>query len=223
MNDKRDKTDSKLVPLLVTIGSFIGSVIIIFFQKVKEYGRIKEALVTVPLLVGSWYLMWQSHVHEWWIYLIPLVAFSIYWWYVFSTTEKIVPELMANPCWANRNWWWTLDGWSFEQEVAQIFELNGYIVEITKKTGDGGVDLILWKDDIKTIVQCKHYRAFIPVDYVRELNGVREDFRAQRVIMVASSGASSQCYNFIKNKPYFTILNLDDIIALGTNTSSHTP
>ena len=28
--------------------------------------------------------------------------------------------------WQQQAWWWTLDGWQFEQEVARVFRLNDY-------------------------------------------------------------------------------------------------
>lgn len=224
MNDKREKTDSEVANFIITILIAISIVFVWFFKKAIEQRKLPEAITTFSILVVTYYLMYLQQVVTLWIWLVPIGIFSVLWTYLFSLeVEDEVTNPDPNPCWANRNWWWTLDGWSFEEEVAEIFRLNGYLVEVTKKTGDGGVDLILWKDDMKTIVQCKHFRAPIPVAYVRELNGVREDMRAHRVIMVASSGASPQCYEFIRNKPYFDILDLDDIIEMGLRPISHTP
>ena len=47
-----------------------------------------------------------------------------------------------------------MDGYEFEDFCADIFRLNGYKVFQTKRTGDGGLDLILNKD---TYVEIKHY------------------------------------------------------------------
>ena len=212
---RREKTDN-ILPFLISVVIGTVTLSVLFIKKVKEHRKETEALVSVPVVAGIYYLMYINQTTPLWLWLIPASVFCLYWFYLFSLpVEKEVTNPDPNPCWANRNWWWTLDGWSFEQEVAEIFRLNDYLVEVTKKTGDGGVDLILWKGDMKTIVQCKHFRMPIPVAFVRELNGVREDYRAQRVIMVASSGASPQCYEFIRNKPYFDILDLDDIIEMG--------
>lgn len=224
MNDRRTKTDSTVIPFLITNILAILTVVCWFATTALKAGKGKELAITSPILIGTYYLMGSNYqsIHDLWLWLVPITIFSIYWVYLLSQ-EPPITNPNPNPCWANRNWWWTLDGWSFEEEVAEVFRLNGYDVEVTKKTGDGGVDLILWKDDMKTIVQCKHYKAPIPVAYVRELNGVREDYRAQKVIMVASSGCTSQGYQFIENKPYYTILELDDIIEMGLRPNFHTP
>ena len=218
---KREKVDNNA---LVTVAVLlIGALTIsfMFIRKAIEQKKVVELFISVPLLICTYWVMYEMAVRTLWCWLIPFALFAIYWAYLFSLkVEEEITNPSPNPCWANRNWWWTLDGWSFEEEVAEIFRLNGYDVEVTKKTGDGGVDLILWKDDMKTIVQCKHYSAPIQVGFVRELNGVREDYRAQRVIMVASSGCTSQGYQFIKNKPYYTILDLDDIIEMGLRPNS---
>ena len=221
MNNKRTKTDSTLIPFLIMIMTAIGTAVGWFVRKALKAGKGKELAITSPILIGTYYLMGSNYqsIHDLWLWLVPITVFSAYWVYLFNQ-EPPITNPNPNPCWANRNWWWTLDGWSFEEEVAEIFRLNGYLVEVTKKTGDGGVDLILWKDDEKTIVQCKHYTLPINVGFVRELNGVREDYRAQKVIMVASSGCTSQGYQFIKNKPYYTILELDDIIEMGLRPNS---
>lgn len=213
---RREKVDSNIIPFLITVAIGAITISVLFIKKVIEHRKVPEALISVPIVAGIYYLMYINQTTPLWLWLIPASTFCLYWFYLFSLpVEQEITNPDFNTCWVNKNWWWTLDGWSFEEEVAKIFRLNGYLVEVTRKTGDGGVDLILWKDDMKTIVQCKHYKAPIPVAYVRELNGVREDYRARRAIMVASSGASPQCYEFIKNKPYFDILDLDDIIEMG--------
>ena len=75
----------------------------------------------------------------------------------------------------------------------------------------------MYKDRKKIIVQCKHYQNAIPVSYVRELNGLKEDFNADELIMVASSGLTSDGYEFLKNKPYYKEMNLDDIMEIAAD------
>ena len=99
--------------------------------------------------------------------------------------------------------------------MARVFRLNGYKVKVTKKTGDGGIDLLMYKDDKKIIVQCKHYTSPVGVSVVRELNGLKDDFKADELVLVASSGVTKSCKDFIGNKPYFKILDLEDIIRMG--------
>ena len=48
-----------------------------------------------------------------------------------------------------------MTGVEFEHYVAAVLRGLGYTVEITRATGDFGVDLIATKDDTRTAVQCK--------------------------------------------------------------------
>ena len=116
--------------------------------------------------------------------------------------------------WAEQAWWWGLDGWQFEEEVAKIFILNGYKATVTKGSGDGGVDIIVEREGYKAIVQCKHYRNPVPPEPIRALWGCKDDFQADEVILVASSGITQSGADFISNKPNFRVLNLDDVIAM---------
>ncbi len=48
-----------------------------------------------------------------------------------------------------------MTGVEFEHYVAAVLRGRGYTVEMTKATGDFGVDLIATRDDVRTAVQCK--------------------------------------------------------------------
>ena len=180
--------------------------------------RLVELFFSVAVVGGSYFVLYKSGVDILWVYLLPALIFISYWWYLFSH-EKISP-LTPNKSWADRSWWWRLNGWDFEEEVAKVFRLNGYKARVTKKCGDDGVDIIMYKNKEKTIVQCKHYSEPVGVTIARELNGVKEDFKADKLIIVASSGVTQPCKDFIRNKPYFKILDLEDIIRLGLRPHS---
>ena len=48
-----------------------------------------------------------------------------------------------------------MSGVEFEHYVAAVLRGRGYAVEMTKATGDFGVDLIATRDGVRTAVQCK--------------------------------------------------------------------
>jgi len=205
--------------IVLGAGIFITLTTIAFIKKVVKAGRIPELLISAPIVVVSYYLLWMYRANlEIWYFLIPAGVFYAYWYYLFSIEKITSPR--AKDCWADRSWWWTLDGWQFEIEVAEIFALNGYKAEVTKKTGDGGVDIILYKEGRKILVQCKHYKAAIGPEVVRALWGVREDFNSQEVILVASSGITEASKKFVKNKA-FRVYDLEDIIRMGLRPSYH--
>lgn len=65
----------------------------------------------------------------------------------------------------------------FEELVAEIFKGFGYSIELTKRTRDGGKDIIALKKrdglvEEKILIECKHWEDKIDVNPVRNLIGV---------------------------------------------------
>ena len=200
-----------LVFILITTAILLC---VAFVRKAHKAGRTLELIISLLALGGSYHLWWLLHSNlAWWTIFIPIGIFSTIWYFLFQH-EKIT-STQANPMWAQESWWWNLDGWEFEEEVAKVFRLNGYQAEVTQKTSDGGIDLLMHKDGETIIVQCKHYSNPVSVQVARELNGLKDDFKADKLILVASSGVTRSCREFLKNKPYFQVLDLDDIISKG--------
>lgn len=227
----RNANDSTVKSTAVIIIAILGFIITFVTLAIKK-GRLKELLISTPILIIAYWILIElpnlsldiaNFVRSMSFpivaitFLAPLGVYSLYWIYLFSN-EKIT-SVKANINWANRKWWWTLDGWEFEEEVARVFRLNGYKAKVTKKTGDGGIDIILYKNDLKYIVQCKHYQNPLGPEPVRALWGVKDDFGADKVVMVASSGLTSSANSFISNKRDFELYNLEDIISMGLRPS----
>ena len=145
------------------------------------------------------------------IFLLAGIIYFCYWWH--KKLSYADTRLNAD-MWQQRQWWWTLDGWQFEQEVAKVFRMYGYKATVTKGSGDGGVDIILKKDGYTAIVQCKHYNYPLSPEPCRALCGCKDDFGADEVIMVASSGLTEMSAKYVQNKPNYKVLNLDDIIIM---------
>lgn len=78
--------------------------------------------------------------------------------------------------------WKALRGVKFEDALARLFQRRGVSVEKTKKTGDGGVDLILRSGSEVIFVQCKGYAKPVPVAPIREIAGVCSKSRSRPVV-----------------------------------------
>jgi len=50
-----------------------------------------------------------------------------------------------------------MSGPEFEAYVGGVLRYNGYLVEVTKVTGDCGVDIVARRGSQKIAVQCKRY------------------------------------------------------------------
>ncbi len=61
----------------------------------------------------------------------------------------------------------------FEQVIGEAFRRQGYRVDETSSGADGGVDLVLFREGEKALVQCKQWKSVkVSVNVVRELFGV---------------------------------------------------
>ena len=186
-----------------------------FLISVNRYKKWNEFIISTGIFAlinfCSYYLE-QFIGHN--FFLISLgvtfTGYCAYWYNEFSFADT---RLNAS-LWQERQWWWTLDGWQFEQEVARVFRLHGYKATVTKGSGDGGIDIILKKDGKTFIVQCKHYQNPLGPEPVRALWGCKDDFNADKVIMVASSGLTQASSEFVNNKENYLVLNLDDVIRM---------
>lgn len=81
----------------------------------------------------------------------------------------------------------------FEQLVAGIFRSQGFHVEMTQTTHDGGYDLVLLNDGQQPIiVEVKRYKGTVGVDIVRQLAGVQLISGFSEAILVTSGRFSHQ-------------------------------
>ena len=64
-----------------------------------------------------------------------------------------------------------MSGVEFEQWVAQLFRQTGHTVELTRSTGDHGVDLLMRKGNSVIAVQCKRWADPIGEPVVRDFYG----------------------------------------------------
>lgn len=91
-----------------------------------------------------------------------------------------------------------MDATAFEQFVRQVFEAMGMQGWNTERSGDDGVDAVVFnKDPIVgglTIVQAKRYTRVVGVSHVRELVGAMDEKRAGRGIIVTTSWFASGCW-----------------------------
>ena len=86
----------------------------------------------------------------------------------------------------------TMDRWRFEELIAGLFDAFGYEVELTKRTRDGGVDIIALKDaevSEKYLIQAKRPEPHNPIGVrcVREILGVKEIKRANKAILATTT------------------------------------
>ena len=69
----------------------------------------------------------------------------------------------------------TMEGQEFEYYCANLLAANGFIeVEVTKGSGDYGIDILAEKDGVTYAIQCKRYTGFVGVKAVQEAYAGRD-------------------------------------------------
>lgn len=93
------------------------------------------------------------------------------------------------------------DGYGFEYICAKIFRLNGYLVEQTPKSNDGGKDLIIKKNGETIYVECKHYsdENLVSRPIINKLIGVAVNDGIKKAIIITTSGYARTSIELIEN------------------------
>lgn len=86
----------------------------------------------------------------------------------------------------------TMDGRTFEKYLVTLFEGLGYKVELTKYIGDYGADLVIAKDNIKTVVQAKRHKSKVGVKAVQEAVAAKGYYNCQKAMVVTNSHYTNQ-------------------------------
>lgn len=111
--------------------------------------RLFYYLIAAPLLFLLRVLFWPFKM---------LIRF-LFWLHAFRGEQKKFRRAAFDE----------MDGWEFEEYIAELLSRDGYIhVEVTKGSGDQGVDVLAQREGVSYAVQCKHYAAKIPNKAVQE-------------------------------------------------------
>lgn len=92
----------------------------------------------------------------------------------------------------------------FEDNVAQAFRFRGYAVERAGQAdADNGLDLVMRKHGITTLVQCRHWhRRNVEVKDVREMYSLMKFHQASAVKIVACGDYTEDAWRFVTGKPF---------------------
>jgi len=93
-----------------------------------------------------------------------------------------------------------LDGFEFEEFCMYMFKLGGLNAKVTKKTNDGGKDIIIKDKDGIIYVECKHYAEEnkITVNLIHKLISACTVDNVKRGIFITTSVYTSSAIELIK-------------------------
>lgn len=94
----------------------------------------------------------------------------------------------------------------FEKWVKQnVFEKDGWDVEETRTTGDGGIDLVLRRNGEHSIAQCKRFRNTVGEPALRDFYGTMMSEGVSRGYFVTTGLFSLSAQRFADDKPIVMI------------------
>lgn len=117
----------------------------------------------------------------------------------------------------HEQYWESLGGIEFEQELGKLFRAQGYNVKSTPTSGDQGIDLILRKDGKTTVVQCKAHKRPASPAMARELYGSMHAFGADYAILACTGGFTDGVVKFGRGKP-IELISAWDIARMAEET-----
>ncbi|WP_372946791.1 restriction endonuclease [Mariniphaga sp.] len=79
-----------------------------------------------------------------------------------------------------------MDGFEFEDFLAELYRKAGYKVHITSKSGDQGADLIIEKDGINIAVQAKKYSGKVTNKAVQEVVAAMKYYDCDKAIVITT-------------------------------------
>lgn len=98
-----------------------------------------------------------------------------------------------------------MDGREFEKLIADLLVSMGLEVQLTKASGDGGVDILATSHEPitggKYVVQCKRHESNVGEPVLRDLFGVMHHWRAAKGVLVTNSSFSQPARHFAADKP----------------------
>lgn len=105
-----------------------------------------------------------------------------------------------------------MDGLRFEDVCHRIFKRLGFRTEPRGGTGDGGVDLLIWNDYGKIVIECKHRKESMGIDPVQKLHSAYQNVGALGAVLISTGGftPAARKYRFVRNRPG----TLNDIIHM---------
>jgi restriction system protein len=174
---------------------------------------LRRGLITFLIVWGIWALVGMLLLFN---RLAPLSLLPEPW----NTAAFLLAGLLAGGLLLLLEWWQNRDTWralrtarsvkalqqltpdEFEELVAIFFRSFNYRARRVGKTGDHGVDLVVYtKNQGKWIVQCKRYRSTVGEPVVRDFYGAMHHEAASRGFIMTTGSFTPQAMEWVRGKP----------------------
>jgi restriction system protein len=130
--------------------------------------------------------------------------------------EEYINQKSAYEYWQrkkHRDHWQRLSGHAFEKALGKVFQQSGYEAEVTKGSGDEGIDLILTDKNGRIAVQAKNHAKPVAPAVARDLFGAMQHGNFDRGMIVSSGGFTKNVYEFVSGKK-IELVGLQEVIKM---------
>lgn len=113
--------------------------------------------------------------------------------------------------------WRQMSDRDFEFEIGKVYSRLGYQTQVTKRSGDGGVDVIATKDKETIFIQCKHYSAktHLGAPELQAFWGCCSGNGISKGVMVCTSSLTKDARSFAnKLKGKLEIVGMKELLEL---------
>lgn len=113
--------------------------------------------------------------------------------------------------------WRKMTDREFEFEIGKVYSRLGYQTIVTKRSGDGGVDVIATKDEETIYIQCKHYgpKTHLGAPELQAFWGCCSGNGISKGIMVCTSSLTKDARSFAnKLKGKLEIVGMKELLVL---------
>ena len=85
-----------------------------------------------------------------------------------------------------------MDGLEYEQFIKNCFIKNGCEAQVTKASGDQGVDVVAEIGDKRIAVQCKHYNSKVGNDAIQQVYSAKDFFDCNIAVVISNNNFTNQ-------------------------------
>ena len=93
-----------------------------------------------------------------------------------------------------------MNGYDFEKFTKKILQVNSFVnISVTQSSGDFGVDVIAYKDDVKYAIQCKKYSSKVGIKAVQEVIASKSMNNCHVAVVITNNYFTDSAIKLAKN------------------------
>ncbi len=180
----------------------------------KRIDEICSAGSSITMLV-TLYLVFKYHAH-WQVIVAGIAIFLACFVGIVFFITRIMRRAKINKAMVTDDYD-TMSGEEFEEFCADVLRGNGYTgVEVTKASGDHGVDILANKEGLKYAIQCKRYSKPVGNKAVQEVYSGKDIYKADVAVVMSNMEFTTQAIEDAK-RLNVELWNRDKIYSLQRN------